>query len=102
MRKEIYLIKGISNETYQQFSDRILSFTSSLANEKETIQAKVTYTLNPPPKISVIPFKKEKIAAISVYTLKGINRNIIITETGFYGGYEVEEALPVEESELHT
>ncbi len=94
MRKEIYLIKGIPKENYQQFSERILDLTSTL--KSDTIEKlSVTYTTKSPPKISVIPFKKEKIAAISVYSKKGNECNAIRDSEGFAGAFEVKEALPV-------
>jgi hypothetical protein len=95
MKKEIYLIKETGNESYQQFSNRILSIAASVSNEKDVVQLKVVLTSDPPPKISVIPFKKEKIAVISVFSTKTGNYNLMINEPGFSGGYTVDEAIPV-------
>jgi hypothetical protein len=95
MRKEIVLIKGLENETYQQFSERILSLGKSLLHDKNITQVKITCTLNPPPKLSVIPFKKAKIAAISIYSVNGESKNKLSNESGFDGVYLVDEAIPV-------
>jgi hypothetical protein len=95
MSKEIILIKGLENETYTQFSERILLLGTSLLKDKDTTQIKITYTLNPPPKISVIPFKKGKIAAISVYSVNNESSQMLLNKPGFYGRYLVEEAIPV-------
>ena len=95
MSKEIILIKGLENESYTQFSERILSFGKSLLEDKEITQAKITCTLNPPPKLSVIPFKKAKIAAISIYFVNKENKKKLFNAPGFDGSYLVDEAIPV-------
>jgi hypothetical protein len=95
MKKEIYLIKETGNETYQQFSNRILLLVASVSDDKDVVHLKVVLTSDPPPKISVIPFKKEKIAAISVLSAKPGSYNLIQNEPGFSGAYTVVEAIPV-------
>jgi len=95
MNKEIYLINGVTEESYKQFSDRILTLSKTISGDEEIIQLKVVFTRQPPPKISVIPFKKDKIAAISIVSTIKKNSNLLINEPGFSGGYAVEEALPV-------
>jgi hypothetical protein len=95
MSKEIILIKGLGNETYTQFSERILLLGKSLLEDRDFIQVKITCTLNPPPKLSVIPFKNAKIAAISIYSENKESSKIILNEPGFCGRYLVEEAIPV-------
>ena len=95
MKKEIYLIKEVGNETYQQFSNRILSLATSVSNDNNVVQLKVVLTSVSPAKISVIPFKKEKIAAISVFSAITGKYNLLINEPGFLGGYNVDEAIPV-------
>lgn len=95
MKKEICLLKGITGENYHQFAERILFLAKSLKSEKEITKISVTYTSQPPPGISVIPFKNKKIAAISVYSKNGFEWTSIYIEDGFSGAYKVEEALPV-------
>jgi hypothetical protein len=95
MKKEIYLIKGLANESYRQFSDRILSVGTALLENKDLVQIRISYTSDPPPKISVIPFKREKIAAVSIFSTSEIPAILLINEPGFSGGYAVEEAIPV-------
>jgi hypothetical protein len=95
MKKEIYLIKGEKDESYDQFSQRMLSIGNALSQDNEVRQLKLNYTLKPPPKFSVIPFKNEKIAAISIYTINKPNSNLLANEMGFSGAYLVEEAIPV-------
>lgn len=95
MRKEIYLIKGKEDESYNDFSIRILSISKSLVEEKELEKIKVTFTKTAPPKISIIPFKKQKMAAISLVNNGESLNQKLRNESGFSGVYHVEEALPV-------
>jgi hypothetical protein len=95
MRKEIYLIKGTKNEGYEQFSNRILELAKSISQNEKVSQIRINYTAIPPPKMSVIPFKKNKVAAFSVY-FSTVNSEVLLKgEPGFSGGFLVEEALPV-------
>ena len=95
MRKEIYLIKGTKNEGYEQFSNRIRNLAKSISQTGRVSQIKINYAAVPPPKMSVIPFKKDKIAAVSIY-FSAINNGILLKDKpGFSGGFWVEEALPV-------
>lgn len=95
MNKEIVLIKGLENETYIQFSERILSLGNSFFKDKDIVKLKVTLTVNPPPIFSVIPFKKRKIAAISFYSSNNKQLEMLRNEPGFDGCYLVHEAIPV-------
>ena len=95
MNKDIYLIRGSESESYKEFSDRIKKSVIALAAKTEILKAKVLYTAEPPPKISIIPFKKSKIASISVYKENESLIDSIINLQGFSGVYKVSEALPV-------
>ena len=95
MRKEIYLVKGIAKESYDEFSNRIISLSKAISENKNVNSLKVTLTEESPAKISVIPFKKGKIAAISLYSDESGIQDKIVNEPGFSGGYNVEEAIPV-------
>lgn len=95
MKKDFFLIRGQGNEDYGQFRERILILASALLNANELAQIKVSYTEYPPPKIAVIPFKKKKIAAFSVFSPEKGNFGVLMNAPGFLGGYVVEEAVPV-------
>lgn len=95
MRKEIYLVKGIQDETYQQFSNRILLLANTAGKDKEVVELKIVFTHEAPPRLSVIPFKKNKIAAISILSRKEESYELLLNEPGFSGVYLAEEALPV-------
>jgi hypothetical protein len=95
MRKDIYLIKGDSTENYKQFTGRILELARLESRAEEISRLSVTCTTTAPPKVSVIPFKKEKIAAISVYSNADFKSNKLVEAHGFSAAYKVTEALPV-------
>ncbi|MBN2523294.1 MAG: hypothetical protein JXB24_08450 [Bacteroidales bacterium] len=95
MIKEIYLIRGIRSEDYKSFSKRIFKAVKVLESEIKPSALKFTITDKAPPKLSVIPFRKDKIAVISVYKKEEIPVNSIRTIEGFCGAFTVEEALPV-------
>ena len=95
MRKEIYLIKGVSGESYENFSERLIFLAKSISEVELIVQTKLTYTKESPPKVSIIPFRKDKIAAISIFNNGRESVKEIVNEEGFMGAYEVEEAIPV-------
>lgn len=95
MNKEIYLVRGADQESYQEFHNRILSIVSRLAAELNPEALKFTITGNAPPAVTVIPFRRSKIAAISVYKSMPEPIEEIKKEKGFCGAYRVTEALPV-------
>lgn len=95
MRKEIYLIKGASEETYEDFSKRIVSLAKIVSEDDSIVQTKLIFTKESPPKVSIIPFRKDKIAAISIYNKGNESLQEFIQEKGFLGAYIVEEAIPV-------
>ena len=95
MNKEIYLIKGLADEDYAAFNSRIAGLIEYVT---ETAQPKgITYTITDqaPPPMSIIPFSRQKIAAISVYKDHTNPTNSFIDADGFHGAYRVTEALPV-------
>jgi len=95
MKKKIYLIRGLKAESYKTFKDRILWLTNKLVQQKTSKQVKVVITENPPPVISIIPFKKKKVAVISIIYENSFNDQVIMESEGFTGVFEVTEALPV-------
>ncbi|HQW03367.1 MAG TPA: hypothetical protein PLR30_12860, partial [Saprospiraceae bacterium] len=67
MHKEIYLIKGLPDEDYPAFNSRIAGLIEYVT---EIVQPRgITYTITDqaPPPMSIIPFSRQKLAAISVY-----------------------------------
>jgi len=94
MQKSINLIRGSREESYMDFHQRVQLIIDAL---KTISPAKLHYTitLEKPPKISVIPFSKEKVALISVTTDDDAFINIIQKADGYSGTFKVTEALPV-------
>ncbi len=95
MNKEIYLIRGKDSENYQAFKTRILKSVTDLVKTLKPEALKLTITDEAPPKFSVIPFSKNKIAVISVRKKDNTPIESLSSADGFYGAYKVEEALPV-------
>jgi hypothetical protein len=95
MRKEIYLVRGNEKEDYRAFTDRILTLARETAAIGNPEALRITLTRQAPPKISVIPFRKDKIAAFSVYKENNEAISILNCAAGFGGAFKVEEALPV-------
>jgi hypothetical protein len=93
MNKVIFLARGVDRETYVQFSDRVLHVAKSIAENAEGV--KVVFTKEPPPSLSIIPFKKSKAATISVYSGKPEPMDVLMQMKGFAGAYRVDEVLPV-------
>ena len=95
MNKEICLIRGSDKEDYQQFRERVFYTSRILEKELKPKAIKFTLTEEAPPGISIIPFSRKKIAAISVYGEK-LNPVCEFEQIpGFCGAYRVDEALPV-------
>ena len=94
--KEVYVIKGGSGESYEQFRVRINDLIEKLKGFDGIVKLKFTLTEAPPPKFSIIPFKKEKVNVISVVRNGREDLSFIKDSPGFVGAYEVEEAVPVE------
>lgn len=95
MQKEVYLIRGIPSEGYEGFSKRIIALSREVLEQEGPEQLKICLTQTHPPRISVIPFKRKKIASISLLRAKGNPLHALSQAEGFAGAYAVEEALPV-------
>jgi hypothetical protein len=95
MNKEIYLIRGKKEESYSDFQNRIMNAATCIMDYHPE-KLKVVVTAEAPPLLSVIPFKKSKIASISVYNAISGPVESLIRLKGFAGCYRVEEALPVQ------
>jgi hypothetical protein len=95
MYKGIYLIKGTEPESYNEFSRRVLRSLTELESRTYILKIKVVYTAETPPKFSIIPFRKAKIASISIYKEDKNPIDSIMNLQGFSGVYRVTEVLPV-------
>jgi len=95
MNKQVYLVRGKSNENYGEFKDRISGIVSKINSESKPDAIKFSITEKGPPGFSIIPFSKKKAAVISIYTIEPLFVELIKNADGFSGGYRVTEALPV-------
>ena len=95
MVKKIYLLRSVSNENYADFSSRIIDIGKSLATREQFTAIKITLTDQPPPTISIIPFKNKKVAAISVYSVQD---DLAVRELDNVNCFRVDEAVPVRHS----
>jgi len=95
MKKTIYLLRGSKTETYADFKKRILHLATSFATDPKAHKVRVVLTEKEPPMLSVIPFKKRKIASISIEHSNWKQDIRIENIDGFAGSFEVTEALPV-------
>jgi len=95
MKKHIYLVKGEKTEIDQHFKNRIFQILEATLKKNSVHQLKLIITDLKPPSLSVIPFRKDKIAVISVKSEKAELIDEIMTINGFNGIYSVDEALPV-------
>ena len=94
MQKDIYLIRGMESESYDDFRHRIFSMVNSEKPNHDSV--KLVITEQKPPRYSVIPFKKSKIAAVSIYSeMHNGSISSFLESEGFIGSYKVTEALPV-------
>lgn len=95
MRKEIYLMRGHNDESYTSFSRTIGMLTNEIRDTLRPLGIKYTITESPPPRFSVIPFSRKKIASISVYKADDLPIPLLMQHARCCGAYTVEEALPV-------
>ncbi len=89
----IYLVEGSKEESYHDFRSRIFEIVNHLRRTRDDISVKATLTEEKPPAISVIPFRKQKIAAITIGSHSQLSVKHEIS--GLVGSYVVEQALPV-------
>jgi hypothetical protein len=95
MPKEIYIFKGLPSENYDGFEKRIRTLSRDLIELYGLETLKINLTLKAPPGVSIIPFKRKKIAVLSTTRNSGESLDLATQTEGFIGGYVVEEAIPV-------
>jgi hypothetical protein len=95
MKKTIYLVRGEKGESYGDFKDRIFKIATTVVQKYHPSTLKVVLTEELPPVISIIPFRKKKIAVISIQNEKTFECKELKNEKGFTSFFEVTEALPV-------
>jgi len=95
MSKHIFLIRGSKAESHLDFKGRVGKALKKIKDFNEVDTLSFTISNELPPRISIIPLEKKKIASISVKMKNHIHIKEIYELTGFSGEYEVREELPV-------
>lgn len=95
MQKEIYIFRGSSSESYKDFTKRMFELAELILEQYGPLALKASLTTRRPPGISVIPFRKDKIAVFSLTGRKKESELLLEGKHGASGGYLVEEAIPV-------
>jgi len=95
MQKEIYIVGGLVSEDYRDFQNRISDLSNAVLEQFKPTSLKACLTIRRPPPLSIIPFKKQKIAVLSLTRDENSDIDPVTQSEGFKGGYVVEEAIPV-------
>ena len=66
MCRELYIIRENGTEKYDDFSKRVLSSLREFITHNSVSLCKVSLTTEAPPKLSIIPFRKTKLALVSI------------------------------------
>lgn len=91
----MFLVRGLKEESYKAFGERIRREAEALVKEIDIQHVSYVITEEKPPKISIIPFQRKKIASITVKATIRQSIQGIENIQGFEGSYSVTEALPV-------
>jgi hypothetical protein len=95
MQKEVYILNSHRAESYNDFKNRIFDLSNSVLEAYVPETLKTCLTVKAPPRISVIPFKRDKVAVLSVTRAAGDRMDLIRQSPGYLGSYLVEEVIPV-------
>ncbi len=102
MIKMAYIIRGDSSEPVQMFRERVLWDFVPRIIERDPLRLKITATAMDPPRFSIIPYRRERIALVSLWERKedgaGFARWSRCMAEAWRGpgsGYLVEESEPV-------
>lgn len=97
----LFVVRGAEGEDYRSFTGRLRRTAEELAQRESVSSCKLALTTGPPPKFSVIPYKKSPIALI---TLRGAESGHFCSEDcrdmsdgiqGLIGCYHGDCVLPV-------
>ncbi len=102
MVKLVYIIYGELSEPASSFSDRVLRGLVPRLLGQDPSRLKISMTAMNPPLFSVIPYRRKRIALISLWigegvgqTVEGWSRLVAGAWGGGCFGYRVEESRPV-------
>lgn len=95
MAKNMYLFRGTKDESYANFKDRLFLIAHQLLESTNPKALKIVLTESCPPFLSIIPFKRKKVAVVSVYDEDALLKKEMKSIPGLNAQFEVTEALPV-------
>lgn len=95
MAKYMILMRGSAGQLYPEFKKQVMDLVQLFRAGKSVSAIRLTLTEQPPPTISIIPFKKQKAAVVSVYSTENPLTQKIREHAGICGIYRVDEATPV-------
>ena len=97
-----YLLRAPASEPVREFRARVLDDLAPRLLEQGAAPLKVTLTAEEPPRLSVIPFRRERIALFSLWdagdpaeAAARLTPRILSLGGGDWSGYRVEESLPI-------
>ena len=98
MTKLQYVVRPESRPTLSQFRERVLEQLVPDLLEREPIGLKVTVTVDDPPRLSVIPFRRAPLALISIEHEAdgGHDWFLPLSRFGRISGYRVVESVPLD------
>jgi hypothetical protein len=94
MPKTISIIRGSRGEDYESFFRRAIQLAEDLRSLRPS-RLHYTITLQKPPRLSVIPFRRDKIALFSVTSGETGMHHILQGAEGYSGSFLVNGALPL-------
>ncbi len=94
MHKTVSIIRGSSGEDYESFFRRAIQLAEDLRNLRPA-KLHYTITLQRPPRLSVIPFRHDKVALFSITSGEPGMHRILQGARGYSGSYLVKGALPL-------
>ncbi len=95
MEKLMLLVREVVPDSYEAFKSKTDALCRRILLQHDPMALSYTITVRASPLLSVIPFRKDKIAVISIFTRYQATDIAKEDMPGMAGAYLVEEALPV-------
>jgi hypothetical protein len=100
MVKFQYLLRAPPAERVEAFRDRVLA-TGERLRANRPARLKLTFTAEEPPRVSVMPFRRDRLALVSLWDeaapgATAARWNEILESEGAVAGYRVDESVPRE------
>lgn len=89
------MIREDKKDSYSNFNQRVLELANKISSNFNVNSVKLTITKEAPPKVSIIPFKKSKIATLSILSTDNDFVSTVEKFQGFSGSYIADCVYPV-------